>query len=107
MGMPPKNTNIIKEYEIRDGGYVYYENETNSDESNIYLQVLNNKNTILLNYTINENGYINIYFLDEDKKEISKKKVLIKDNTNNIIDLPENSKFLNIKFKKSKIYQIL
>lgn len=107
IGIPPNKTNIIKEYEIRDGGYIYYENETNSDESEIYLQLLNNKNTILLNYTINENGYINIYFLDEDKKEISKKELLIKDYTNNIINLPTNCKFVNIKFNKSKIYQIL
>tara|TARA_B100001057_G_C22849997_1_gene950594 strand:+ start:1055 stop:2257 length:1203 start_codon:yes stop_codon:yes gene_type:complete len=99
--------NIIKETEIRDGGYIYYENEINSTESQINLQVLNNKETILLNYTILEEGYINIFFIDENKNEISKKELLIKDHTNNVIDLPTNCKFVNIKFNKSKIYQIL
>ena len=41
---PSNNSTIIKEYEIRDGGYIYYEPEINSNESEIYLQVLNNKN---------------------------------------------------------------
>ena len=107
MPPPSNNSTIIREYEIRDGGYIYYEPEINSNESEIYLQVLNNKNTILLNYIINEDGYINIFFIDENEKEISKKELIIKDHTNNRLDLPENCKFINIKFSKAKIYQIL
>jgi len=106
---PPnmQKNNTIKEYEIRDGGYIYIEPAINSNESEIDLQVLNNKNTILLNYTIDNEGYIHIAFLDEHQKTISKKQLLIKDHTNNRLDLPTNCKFINIKFKKSKIYQIL
>ena len=99
--------NTIKEYEIRDGGYIYIEPEINSNESEIDLQVLNNKNAILLNYIIDNEGYIHISFLDEHQKIISKKQLLIKDHTNNRLDLPTNCKFINIKFKKSKIYQLL
>ena len=99
--------NTIKEYEIRDGGYIYIEPAINSNESEIDLQIINNKNTILLNYTIHNEGYIHIAFLDEDQKTISKKQLLIKDHTNNRLDLPTNCKFININFKKSKIYQIL
>jgi len=106
---PPQmmQNNTIKEYEIRDGGYIYIEPEINSNESEIDLQVLNNKNAILLNYIIDNEGYIHISFLDEHQKTISKKQLLIKDHTNNRLDLPTNCKFINIKFKKSKIYQLL
>ena len=104
---PYSTNNTIKEYEIRDGGYIYIEPAINSNESEIDLQIINNKNTILLNYTIHNEGYIHIAFLDEDQKTISKKQLLIKDHTNNRLDLPTNCKFINIKFKKSKIYQIL
>ena len=99
--------NIIKEYEVRDGGYINYQTEINIKPGEIVMQVLNNKNTILLNYTINEGGYINIFFIDENNNEISKKELFIKDHTNNIIDIPNNCTYISIKFNKSKIYQIL
>ena len=102
-----QKNNTIKEYEIRDGGYINIEAEVNSNESEFNLQVLNNKNTILLNYTINNEGYIHLVFLDENQQTISKKQLFIKDHTNNRLDLPTNCKIINIKFKKSKIYQIL
>ena len=56
--------------------------------------------------TILENGYIN-FFEDKNKKLILKKELLIKDHTNKVIDLPTNCKFVNIKFNKSNISNII
>lgn len=102
-----KFSNIIKEYEIRDGGYINYETKINSEEGELFMEIQNDKKTILLNYIINNDGYINLFFIDKDKNEILKKNILIKDHTNNRLDLPANCKFIKIKFYKSKIYQIL
>ena len=103
-----KEQNIIKEYEIRNGGYINYKPICNSNECKLYLKIQDdNKENILLNYIIDNEGFINIFFIDKNDNILSKKEIKNKNSTNNKIKITKNSVKINIIFYKSKIYQIL
>lgn len=103
-----KDQNIIKEYEIRKGGYINYKPICNSNECKLYLEIQDdNKENILLNYIIDNEGFINIFFIDKNDNILSKKEIKNKNSTNNKIKITKNSVKINIIFYKSKIYQIL
>ena len=98
--------NIFTKYKIRSGGYINYEQDNIKEESEIKLEILNNINKILINYTIKKDGYIKLYFNDNNN-ELKEEKQLEGDCTDFNINIKKNYKYIKILLFNSFIYQIL
>ena len=94
----------FSKYKIRKGGYTSFISENENVESLLSLEI-NDIKHLLLNYTINNEGFIKIEYLDQDKTVVDNIE-LEGDKTNFSINIPECN-IMEITFFKAIIYQIL
>lgn len=102
--------NLLKKnftkFRIRRGGYINYEPSDKTIETKINIEIIKKINTILINYKIDENGYIKLYFYNQNN-ELVNNLDLEGDRIAHKIDIKNEYKFIKFLFLNSNIYQIL